>query len=391
MTWSQGPSGRAVALVAAGVAALFASRGFGTSALATLGVGLIALPVLVTVLVWLAAAGLTLERSVSPDRVRRGGTVTVRVAHRGWTAWAALDRLLEVAIDPGLSEVAGAGGLPEPRGGSWTLAPVRGDHRLPPPTATIGDPFGLARRVRRGSGADRLLVLPAAPRLEGVTLGSRSAGQGGRRRSADSGFGELDRVRDYQPGDALSRVHWAQTAKRGRLQTKELRAPQGSGRTVVVLLDGAVPPGDDFETAVTAAAALCRHLVGRGEPVALAVTGRIPTRVPARAGWPAMELALARAQAGGDRALGLALRAELAAPDPPDLVIVATCAADPALLGAVGHGRSLGAGIAAVLAGPAAAASTELAGAGADIVVVSAADRVAAALSRTSMAAAGVA
>ena len=56
MTWSQGPSGRAVALVAAGVAALFASRGFGTSALATLGVGLIALPVLVTALVWLAAA-----------------------------------------------------------------------------------------------------------------------------------------------------------------------------------------------------------------------------------------------------------------------------------------------------------------------------------------------
>ena len=42
---------------------------------------------------------------------------------------------------------------------------------------------------------------------------------------------------DYQPGDPLSRVHWAQTAKRGRLQTKELRAPSGSGRTVVVLLD----------------------------------------------------------------------------------------------------------------------------------------------------------
>ena len=390
MSWTQGPSGRAVALMAAGVAALFASRGFGTSALATLGVGLIALPLLVTVLVSLAAAGLTLERSVEPARTRRGGTVTVRVARRGWTAWAALDRLLEVAVDPGLAGPAGAGGVPERRGDVWTLAPVRGDHRLPPASATIGDPFGLARRIRRGSGEDRLLVLPAAPALEGVTLGARSAGHAGRRRSADSGFGELDRVRDYQPGDALSRVHWAQTAKRGRLQTKELRAPQGSGRTVVVLLDGAVAPGEDFETTVTAAAALCRHLAERGEPVALSVTGRLPTRVPVRSGWPAMELALARVEGGGDRALGLALRAELAASDPPDLVIVATCASDPALIGAIGHGRTMGAGIAAVLAGPAAASSAELAAAGADVAVVAGSDRVAAALSRTRMAAAGV-
>ncbi len=390
MTSGWGPSGRALALVAAGAAALVASRGFGTPALAVLGVGMIALPVLVTVLVALAAVGLDLERTVSPPRTRVGMAAGVRVARRGLTARLGLDRLLEVRIDPGLAGVVGPGGVPEPKGDAWTVHPVRGDHLLPPPVATIGDPFGLARRTRRGGGAAGLLVLPAAPALEGVTLGARSAGHAGSRRSSDSGFGELDRVRDYQPGDALSRIHWAQTAKRGRLQTKELRAPAGSGRTVVVLLDGAVPPGPDFETAVTAAAALCRHLAERGDPVALAATGRVPARLPARAGWPAMELALARVAGGGDRALGLAMRAELAASDAPDLMIVVTAARDPAILSAVGQGRAAGAGVAAVLVGPAAASSAELEAGGADVAVVPGADRVAAALSRTRMAVAGV-
>lgn len=391
MTSGWGPSGRALALVAAGAAALVASRGFGTPALAVLGVGLVALPVLVTVLVALAAAGLDLERTIDPPRTRAGAAATVRIARRGLTARLGLDRLLEVRIDPGLAGAAGPGGVPEPKGDTWTLHPVRGDHRLPPPAASIGDPFGLARRTRRGAGgADGLLVLPAAPALEGVTLGARSSGHAGDRRSSDSGFGELDRVRDYQPGDPLSRVHWAQTAKRGRLQTKELRAPAGSGRRVVVLLDGAVPPGPDFETAVTAAAAVCRHLAGRGDPVALAATGRVPARLPARAGWPAMELALARVAGGGDRALGLAMRAELVASDAPDLMIVVTAARDPAILPAVGQGRAAGAGVAAVLVGPAAASSAELEAAGADVAVVPGADRVAAALSRTRMAVAGV-
>ena len=43
-------------LAATGVAALVASRGFGTPALAILGVGLVALPVLVTALVWSSRA-----------------------------------------------------------------------------------------------------------------------------------------------------------------------------------------------------------------------------------------------------------------------------------------------------------------------------------------------
>ncbi|MBJ7456177.1 MAG: DUF58 domain-containing protein, partial [Thermoleophilia bacterium] len=249
MTAAGGPSARALGLAGAGLAALVASRGFGTPALAVLGAGMVALPVMVNALVWLVAAGMRVERRIEPARCVAGSPVRLRVAVTGWATGLGLDRLLGVRVDTGLGDAAEGA---REAGGTWTFPAVRGDHHLPPPRVEFSDPFGLARRTRTGGGDEHLMVVPASPALAGVPVGARSRGQGARRRAMDSGFGELDRVRDYQAGDALSRVHWAQTAKRGRLQTKEMRAPEGSGRTVMLLLDGAVPPGEAFETTVTA-------------------------------------------------------------------------------------------------------------------------------------------
>ena len=374
-----GPPARAVGLAGAGVAALVASRGFGTPALAVLGAGLVALPVLMTAIVWLTAVGMRVERRIEPARCVTGSPVRLTVAVRGWAAGLGLDRILGVAIDSGLGDGAPRAAA---AGGARVFEARRGDHRLPPARVEITDPFGLARRTRIGTGDDRLLVVPYAPALTGAPVGAWARGQGVRRRGMESGFGELDRVRDYQAGDALSRVHWAQTAKRGRLQTKEMRAPEGSGRSVLLLLDAAVPAGDDFETTVTATAALARHLAERREPVSLVHTGRTPGRIPAaRAAWPVVEIALARVEPGGRRSLALAMRAEATAPDAPDLIVALTCGSDTGLVAAAAQARALGVGVAAVLAGPAAAAGAELAAGGVDVVVVSGSERIAAALS----------
>lgn len=378
-----GPPARSLGLAAAGIASLVASRGFGTPALATFGAGLVALPVLVGVLVWLAGAGMRVERRIDPARCVAGSPVRVSVLVSGWAMDLGLDRILGIAVDPGLGTVRG-GPAPAAAGATaaWSLAAVRGDHRLPPPRVTIRDPFGLARRSRSGGGADGLLVVPPAPALEGAPVGTRSRGHGARRRSMSSGFGELDRVRDYQAGDALSRVHWAQTAKRGRLQTKEMRSSEGSGRTILLLLDGAVPAGEDFETTVIATAALARHFAERREPVSVVHTGRSPARIPAvRASWSVVEIALARVEPGGQRSLALALRAEATAPEAPDLIIALTCGAEAGLSAAAAQARGLGVGVAAVLAGPAAATSADLAAIGVDVAVVASRDRVAGALS----------
>ncbi len=314
----RGAPARALALAGAGVAALVASQGFGTAALATLGAGLIALPVLVTALVWAVASGLEVRRRIAPARLRAGEELTVRLEVTGWPARAGLDRLLDLALDPGLGGARGPARPARPGARVWVVRSApRGDHRLPPPRLRVADPFGLARRARVGGGEDAVVVTPQAPAIDRLLLGARRDGRGPRRRLPLAGFGELDRVRDYQHGDPLSRVHWAQTAKRGRLQTKVLRAAEGSGRTVMVLVDGAAPAGDALELAVSAGAAAARHAAARVEPFGLVHTGRRPARIPVgRATWPAAELALTRLEAGGERALALALRAEATAPEP---------------------------------------------------------------------------
>ncbi|MGD9694596.1 MAG: DUF58 domain-containing protein [Thermoleophilia bacterium] len=378
-----GPSGRAVALAGAGVVALVASRGFGTTALATLGVGLIALPVLATLLVWAVARGLRVRRRVSPARCRAGDTVTVALTLGGWPARSGLAHVLGIALDPGLGSLRGPEAPRMETSRSWrvTSAP-RGDHLLPPPRLRVTDPFGLAGAARAGRGDTRLLVAPRAPAVPGLELVARFDGSGPRRRRAVSGFGELDRVRDYQAGDPLSRIHWPQTAKRGRLQTKELKAAEGFGRSVLIVLDGAAAGGRDFETAVTAAAAIARHLAERAEPVGLVHTGRRPARLAVgRAAWPELELALTQLEPGGERALALAVRAEATAADAPDLMIVCTSAVDAGLGPALAQAHGAGVATAVILAGAAAAAAPELARGGTDIAIVAGQDDVARALS----------
>ncbi|WP_217915767.1 DUF58 domain-containing protein [Miltoncostaea marina] len=376
-----GPSGRALGLAGAGAAAILASRGFGTGPLATLGAGMLALPLLVTALVWSAARGLRLRRSVEPARARAGEPVVVRLALGGWPVRLGLDRLLETGLDPGIG-AAGGRRAPVPLGrGAWRVRGARGDHRLPAARVRVRDPFGLARGERSAGEGTPLLVVPAAPALGGAAGGARAAGGAGRRRAPLAGFGELDRVRDYREGDPLSLVHWGQTAKRGRLQTKELHAPEAAPRAGLVLLDGAAPAGEAFETAVVAAAALCRHLDARRDPFALVHTGAAPVRLPAgRATWPVAEVALARVAPGGERPVAVALAAETGGPDAPAAAAVVTAGAAPGLAAAVARARARGVGVLAVLVGPAAAAADELAAAGAEVVVVHGRDDVARAL-----------
>jgi len=70
-----GPPARALGLAAAGVAALVASRGFGTQALAVLGAGMVALPVLMTAVVWSVASGVGSRASAAiHGALSRSGT-----------------------------------------------------------------------------------------------------------------------------------------------------------------------------------------------------------------------------------------------------------------------------------------------------------------------------
>ncbi len=127
------PPARALGLAGAGVAALVASRGFGTPALAILGVGLVALPVLVTrarlgrrapACGWSGASSRRAAWPGAAVQLRRG-------ASAAGPPRLGLDRLLDVAVDPGLGD-GGRRRAGPPGGVVDASRRVRGDHRLPP-------------------------------------------------------------------------------------------------------------------------------------------------------------------------------------------------------------------------------------------------------------------
>jgi uncharacterized protein (DUF58 family) len=367
------PRSRSAAAVALGAAAVLASLGFGTPALMPLGVGLILLPALAVAAVRVVGGRLRMERALSPARLPAGASATVTVRMAGGAAGALA--LLGWRLDPGIPQTVGTVRQGPGSGGrerSWEIPLVRrGEHRLAPAELTVGDPFGLVDRRYQGDGEALLLGLaPVVPIA--VPFWERAAGL--RRASAWSAAGahELDRVRDYQPGDPLGRVHWAQTAKRGRLQTKELRGSAGRGESRLLLLDGsASSAGEPFEVAVAAAASLLRHAGGHGDGMAFEHSGGgAPPRLPAGAPWSVFERALATVTAEGPQPASMALAGALRRSGGLRSVVLASAAPDPALAGGVRAARQRGVAVCCVLAGPAgAAAAPDLRRAGATVAV----------------------
>jgi uncharacterized protein (DUF58 family) len=100
----------------------------------------------------------------------------------------------------------------------------RGRFTLGPLALASGDPFGLFQRTRhlQDPGEATILVypptvdLPAFAPLVGVLTGGDTM-----RRRTPYVTANVSGVRDYAPGDSFSRIHWASTARTGRLISKE--------------------------------------------------------------------------------------------------------------------------------------------------------------------------
>jgi uncharacterized protein (DUF58 family) len=246
------------------------------------------------------------------------------------------------------------------------------------------DPFGLVERAVVGRAkASPLVVVPRTVTV-GIALGAGDDGgasEGSGRRRLSAGL-DLDGVRDYIAGDPFSRVHWGQTARRGRLQTKDMHAPSSGGRPTMVLLDCRASAGRDadvFETTVVAAASLTRHLVAAGRSVALVHTGLAPRSAPS-ARWDDMERVLARVVADGDTPVSGALDRLCAQRPAPAAVLVVTGIADPELPRVIRRAGAAGVRVECVLCGAGAAIAPDAEAAGARVHVASDVPSLAAAL-----------
>lgn len=98
----------------------------------------------------------------------------------------------------------------------------RGGFQLGPTHISTGDPFGLFAARREFPSAQTLVVLPVIYPLNTFIFppGLLPGGQVIRRKSADV-TPHAAGVREYVHGDAMKRIHWPTSARRGKLMVKE--------------------------------------------------------------------------------------------------------------------------------------------------------------------------
>jgi len=111
----------------------------------------------------------------------------------------------------------------------------RGIHRLDTIEVRGGDPFGLMIFSERFRTASQFVVYPKVVPLDAWRFFPRRVdGTAAAKNSLNHDLSQLVGIRQYQPGDRLSLIHWKSSAKTGQLQSKEF-APLLTDSSLVIL------------------------------------------------------------------------------------------------------------------------------------------------------------
>ncbi|MGZ3636789.1 MAG: DUF58 domain-containing protein [Ktedonobacterales bacterium] len=160
-----------------------------------------------------------------------------------------------------------------------TLCRRRGRYTLGPVIASTGDPLGLFHRQLALAPEQQLMVLP--PVLPLSTFDLFPGGVPGRGRGSQRSLQTTTNVvtvRNYVPGDALTRIHWPTTARLGEMMVKEFDLDPTIDVVLLLDLDRDVQFGHDDssteEYGVTIAASIAGYLLRQQElSVGLTVSG----------------------------------------------------------------------------------------------------------------------
>ncbi len=181
----------------------------------------------------------------------------------------------------------------------------RGMNQIGPVSIQGSDPMGFHRHQRRLGAAKRFLVYPRIVPLT-VTLptGIREGRQGIQASRQAHGASSVARLRDYEPTDPMSQIHWLTSARLDKLMTAE-REDDGTEDAVWVALNldeyTQMGSGEESTTeyGVTMAASLAAAFLNASLPVGLLASGPARVELPAERGERQRErileaLALAR-------------------------------------------------------------------------------------------------
>ncbi len=132
----------------------------------------------------------------------------------------------------------------------YEAVPVRrGKFEIGPFFFYSGDPFGFYRHVRRVNVRTPLVVLPTPLETRVNYLRSTSLVPKDELSTIPvaGSSAEFLGVREYQPGDPLRKVHWASTARRGSLITKQFERNVASTMSVLLVNNERSAEGKDEE------------------------------------------------------------------------------------------------------------------------------------------------
>jgi uncharacterized repeat protein (TIGR01451 family) len=234
----------------------------------------------------LGAVDLSATRSVSNTEPDPGDTVEVTVTVTNHGGFCPDLRIVD-GVPESLSVADGS-----PRYGtalragesvtfSYTLRATAGAHEFGPVLVLARNLSGSVERERCLDAASRVQAVPSpVPVQASVPLRRQPTRYAGDRTANTGGDGiEFRSVREYRPGDSLSRIDWNRRARTGELTTLEFDRERAT--RVVVLLDtrrsahvGPEPTGPDaVERSVAGAQRLFRALLDDGHQVGIATFG----------------------------------------------------------------------------------------------------------------------
>lgn len=241
----------------------------------------------------------TVTRDLPAQRAPAGEDVQIGLTVRigGWRIWPVEWLRVEEHLPPRLAVrsdvprwVAHPGRAREIRVRYTLRAVPRGVYTLRAVAVTGGDMFGLLCVRVTVPVSHVLIVYPQPQRLiKWPELDRAGAGARVMPTSTTDDASRVVGVRDYVPGDRLSRIHWPATARTGTLRAKEFE--RFAGRELVLALDATVPSlGTDphaLEHALAIVATLAEYAHRQGIPVGYAaLTDRLEEYPASRGDLP---------------------------------------------------------------------------------------------------------
>lgn len=225
------PTRRGAWVLAAGCAAVGGGVGLGETGLLRIGVLLLALPLLAALGAAHAATGsrlrLDCRRRLAPARLPVGqeSRMSVRLTNRGSQRTPVL--VAEDMVAAGLPAGSPVAVDPMEPGHGRDIcyrlrAQTRGRFPVGPLRVRVTDAFGLVQVVRSLGEPARLTVTPRVVPLVRSGTATSHRGDRGYLPGREAAAAEDDAApRAYRDGDALRRVHWRSTARRGRLMVRQ--------------------------------------------------------------------------------------------------------------------------------------------------------------------------